>query len=160
MALENLIGKIRRGALATGLGAIMAVSYGCIGDEKKEEKKCVEYVVPNSLYGWYNMEWTKTEDTHGALTSNEGTYEMELLTLGSDARVRVTVFDVHDFDRNAETGWIEDTWEDEVWGGQYELRGNVNYDEMALEASAEFDWYDGERARVAIDLDGTRKIEE
>lgn len=154
----NLLSKLKRGAVATGLGAIMAVSYGCGEDEKKEEK-CVEYVVQDSLYGMYNMDWTKTEDTHNLMTSDSGSYEMELLTLGSDAKVRVLVFDVHDFDRNPETGWIEDTWVDEFWGDTYSTRGNVNYDEINIEASLEFD-YLGEPAKVAVDVDGTRIAEE
>lgn len=108
MPLENLLGKAKRNALAHAAGLVIAVTslYSCGRTDMKDPT----FIYPKSVYGIYEMHWTELKDTAKLNDKPEGTSDMEIITLGSDERVRFTALSRHTFNRDLENGHICDSW--------------------------------------------------
>lgn len=101
--MANLSSKLKRGALAAGLVGTM---YAC-GNNPIEDPT---FIYPKSLFGTYEMNWEEMEDTAELNEEAEGSWDMEILTLGSDEFPRFTTLKRHTFKRDPKYGLICDSW--------------------------------------------------
>ena len=156
MSLENILGKIKSQAFATLSAVLIAGSAYSCGEEEKQPP-CTRYVAPYTLYGMYAMNYKETEDFNDLLSPDEGTYEMEIVPLGSDLKVRFNIFGKHDFARNAETGEVCDSWEEYEGTLKHHVCGTITDDgQVDLDASVEMDSYDF-YGKIAVETWGTKK---
>ncbi len=109
--MANLTSRLKKSVLTAGLVLATSSMYSCGITSARDPL----FIYPKSLYGIYEMHWNELEDTYERNPEPEGTYDMELLTLGSDERVQFRFLSRHTFDRDSKYGSVCDSWVETTW---------------------------------------------
>lgn len=155
MAIENLLKTIKKRALAAGL---MSAICGCGNTEANDPI----FIYPRSLYGIYEMNWKEIEDTDERNPEPEGKWDIEILTLGSDKRVKFTTLSRHTFDRDLKYGLICDSWPEipmfSIEWYMHTVCGNITDDgKVDLLVSVDIYQMSENIEHLAFDISGNKK---
>lgn len=126
------------------------------------------YYIQNSIYGTYKTEYQVIEDPDKLYDKNQGETELNICTLGHDAKIRFRIFPTagQDYNRHPITGEINESWEatDMMYPYNYKVNvsGTISNDfRLDLTVSADIeDLESGTSSHVKLNMRGEKVSDE